>query len=228
MAPSPASPLDQAPGVDSISRWVPPWVELLGMPVWVTGGDGNVVYVNERAEDLFGKSSEGCVGQPCHKIIGGRKPSGAPFCVPECAVRRLASHGREIEPYPLRLPRKNKRDDMVRVVVIVAHRPGDHFDYFVHCIVDDARHERFKKYIDKVVARSPHPSAEELSLEIFQLTRREREILRLLSDDETLHGIAHRLNLSYATVRNHVQHILTKLGVHSILEAVAFYLLVEE
>jgi DNA-binding NarL/FixJ family response regulator len=29
-------------------------------------------------------------------------------------------------------------------------------------------------------------------------------------------------------VRNHVQHILTKLGVHSILEAVAFYLLVEE
>ena len=60
------------------------------------------------------------------------------------------------------------------------------------------------------------------------LSEREREILRLLSNDESLHGIAHRLDLSYATVRNHVQHVLNKLGVHSILEAVAFYLLVEE
>ena len=37
--------------------------------------------------------------------------------------------------------------------------------------------------------------------------------------------IAATLYLSYATVRNHVQHILVKLGVHSIPEAVACHIL---
>ena len=31
--------------------------------------------------------------------------------------------------------------------------------------------------------------------------------------------------MSYYTVRNHVQHVLGKMGVHSTLEAVALYLL---
>jgi two-component system nitrate/nitrite response regulator NarL len=34
--------------------------------------------------------------------------------------------------------------------------------------------------------------------------------------------MAERLHVSPATVRNHVQHILEKLGVHSRLEAAAF------
>ena len=40
-----------------------------------------------------------------------------------------------------------------------------------------------------------------------------------------LYAIAARLHVSHATVRNHVQHILNKFGVHSIMEAVALYLL---
>lgn len=210
---------------------VPSWVALLGMPVWVTGTEGYITHINTRAETLFGVSGDECVGRPCYDIIKGRKPSGAQFCSHSCVVRRLASHGREIEPFPLRIPRNGGRDEHVRVVVIAAHatpqsRPEDLL--YVHCIVDDARHERFKKYLSKVVRRSPHAIGDDLTLDAFQLTQREREILKLLADDETLHGIAHRLNLSYATIRNHVQHILGKLGVHSILEAVAFYLLVED
>ena len=42
-----------------------------------------------------------------------------------------------------------------------------------------------------------------------------------LSYDE----IAEQLGVSYYTVRNHVQHVLGKMGVHSTLEAVALYLL---
>jgi DNA-binding CsgD family transcriptional regulator len=201
---------------------------MLGMPVWVTGGDGNVAYVNDRAQALLDKPASECVGRPCHEVVRGRRPSGAPFCDSKCAVRRLARTGREIEPYPLRLPRSGKRDDLIRVVVIVAHPPDRSPASYVHCVVDDARHVRFKRYLERVVARSPHAGADDLSLDTFHLTHREREILRLLANDETLHGIAHRLNLSYATVRNHVQHVLNKLGVHSILEAVAFYFLVEE
>jgi DNA-binding NarL/FixJ family response regulator len=53
------------------------------------------------------------------------------------------------------------------------------------------------------------------------LTKREREILHLMGEGLTNQGIADRLVLSVHTVRTHVQAILTKLGAHSKLEAVA-------
>lgn len=53
------------------------------------------------------------------------------------------------------------------------------------------------------------------------LTSRERQVLALLADGETKEAIARRLVLSPNTVRNHIQNVLVKLGVHSRLEAVA-------
>ena len=47
----------------------------------------------------------------------------------------------------------------------------------------------------------------------------------LLAQDKNLYEIAEQLGVSYYTVRNHVQHVLGKMGVHSTLEAVALYLL---
>lgn len=45
------------------------------------------------------------------------------------------------------------------------------------------------------------------------LTTREREVLRLLSEGKTTAAIAGELGLSAATVRTHVEHMRTKLGV---------------
>ncbi len=53
------------------------------------------------------------------------------------------------------------------------------------------------------------------------LTRRELEVLELLADGMPNPGIAAHLHISINTVRNHVQNLLTKLGAHSRLEAVA-------
>jgi DNA-binding NarL/FixJ family response regulator len=53
------------------------------------------------------------------------------------------------------------------------------------------------------------------------MTGREREILVLLARGFANTVIAAQLNLSINTVRNYVQAILTKLGAHSKLEAVA-------
>ena len=62
----------------------------------------------------------------------------------------------------------------------------------------------------------------EASLLAEQLTRREREILTLLVRGLSGDEIAARLHISPNTVRSHVQNILSKLGVHSRLEAAAF------
>ena len=53
------------------------------------------------------------------------------------------------------------------------------------------------------------------------LTRREREVLGLLAEGCGNKEIAARLGLRLNTVRNHVQNVLVKLGVHSKLEAVS-------
>ena len=55
-----------------------------------------------------------------------------------------------------------------------------------------------------------------------QLTEREREVLALLVDGASGADIAERLTISTNTVRTHVQSVLTKLQVHSRLEAATF------
>lgn len=53
------------------------------------------------------------------------------------------------------------------------------------------------------------------------LTPRESEVLQLIGAGRSNQQTARELGISVHTVRNHVQHILDKLGAHSQLEAVA-------
>ncbi len=57
-----------------------------------------------------------------------------------------------------------------------------------------------------------------------RLTRREREVLVLLAGGADNEAIAQALVISPQTARTHVQNVLSKLGVHSRLEAASFVL----
>jgi DNA-binding NarL/FixJ family response regulator len=57
-----------------------------------------------------------------------------------------------------------------------------------------------------------------------KLTNREREVLKLLAGGRTQAEIAGTLFISPKTVAGHIQRVLTKLGVHSRAQAVAFAL----
>jgi two-component system nitrate/nitrite response regulator NarL len=54
------------------------------------------------------------------------------------------------------------------------------------------------------------------------LTRREREVLRLLASAVSTSAIAESLGISVATTRGYIQSTFTKLGVHSRVEAVTY------
>jgi two-component system nitrate/nitrite response regulator NarL len=54
------------------------------------------------------------------------------------------------------------------------------------------------------------------------LTGRELQCLELLVEGLDTAAIARKLSVSHATVRTHIQSVLTKLGVHSRLEAASF------
>lgn len=53
-----------------------------------------------------------------------------------------------------------------------------------------------------------------------RLTSREVEVLKSLAKGHNTRKIANQLNISSATVNNHVKHILTKLHAHTRLEAI--------
>jgi two-component system nitrate/nitrite response regulator NarL len=63
---------------------------------------------------------------------------------------------------------------------------------------------------------------EEAILKLFRLTQREREVLAILTDGGDNTTIAGTLVISPRTAKTHIQSVLTKLGVHSRLEAAAF------
>jgi DNA-binding NarL/FixJ family response regulator len=67
-------------------------------------------------------------------------------------------------------------------------------------------------------------SAQEDSADLLmgQLTSREREVLSLLVEGMSGQAMSNQLHISPNTVRTHVQSILTKLQVHSRLEAASF------
>lgn len=67
---------------------------------------------------------------------------------------------------------------------------------------------------------APHQDREWPAV-LKQLTPREREVLGLLAEGMSGRDIAERLFLSRNTVRTHIQNILTKLQVHSRLQAAA-------
>lgn len=81
-------------------------------------------------------------------------------------------------------------------------------------------HSRSHHRVESDTADS-RPSAEGGGDDDGGLTRRELEVIRLMTEGLSNRSIAALLDLQVNTVRNHVQRVLRKLGAHTKLEAVA-------
>lgn len=203
---------------------VPAWVRSLAMPLWVTDSTGNVSFLNARAETLFGRTFAEVAGQSCDVAIGAQTPDGTPGC-PHCRHYYEKHEPAEIEPARMQVPIKTGRPVEVSVVGIEVDGPGG--PLLVHCVVNDARERRLRRFLSGLMLRRSAPADANVARG-WDLTPREREVLSLVADGLSMHEIAAKLNVSYATVRNHMQHVFAKLGVHSILEAVAVWVMEDE
>src|SRR5215213_533707 len=72
------------------------------------------------------------------------------------------------------------------------------------------------------IASQDREEEREARANIEQLTRREREVLQALSEGLSNKEIAETLHMSVDTERTHMMNILSKLGVHSRLQALLF------
>ncbi len=208
---------------------VPSLTTRLGVPVWVTGPDGKVRFVNERAEILLGVSVSECLGKPCYTVVFGTDFTGEPFCKPDCPLMCLVRIGsRQIEPIKLGIAGFTQNVRWVDVLAIPVTGSYGTNTALVHCALDANKSRRIETYLSRLISRRSRAGGVGQVPRGPQLTGREAEILGLLAANETPRSIAERLYLSHATVRNHIQHILSKLGVHSTRAAVAYYLLGRE
>ena len=76
-----------------------------------------------------------------------------------------------------------------------------------------------RRLLDRFIQRPPPSST--TPPELAELTPRELEVLRLIAGGHSNAEIAANLFLSAATVKSHVNHLLTKLGLRDRVQAVA-------
>jgi len=190
--------------------------------------DQQIVFWNAAAERMLGYLADDVIGRPCHEIFHGEPRPGCLQCQPDCPVVRAASHRDAVPTYNLLSRTQDGRTILLNVSVIVpldSERP-----YTAIHLFRDATHQlQYETYVDQILcaaARLPHPQTtlpqDRLhTLAVYApLSPREKEVLNLLVQGRATQKIAQTLGISYATVRNHLQKILNKLGVHSQREAV--------
>ncbi|HEX9794148.1 MAG TPA: LuxR C-terminal-related transcriptional regulator [Planctomycetota bacterium] len=210
---------------------LPPWIHALALPLWVIDPAGRLIHVNQLGEDLLGATAHELHGRECRLVVGAIDACGHAICTQDCVVRRSADSGQPLASRRAQLrgghgPGETAGRWIELVTIPLELTPGAGA-YLVEFALDADRAVQADRYLRAVAARSPGPRAGDPDAAPRPLTPRECQILLLLAQDLDQHAVAHRLHVSYATVRNHVAHLLPKLGVHSIPEAVALHLLGE-
>lgn len=186
---------------------------------------GRISAWNSTAAELFGISEAEAIGVQCHNILQCSADDG--IAVSEnCTIARMAQSNHPLRNFDLRLQTKTGKL-WCNLSTLQVKDPASgtrHTIYIVHPREMRKRLEqalsefvRTQAYIDSnggpMISSRP-------TLVNLPLTVRELEILKHLANGNSTRTIASQLNISSATVNNHIKHILTKLDAHTRLEAI--------
>jgi DNA-binding CsgD family transcriptional regulator len=174
-----------------------------GEAVFAVDADLRVVSWNSAIEELTGVAASDALGQPCWLVLRGQSPSGALLCHRDCSVTRYARKGYPSPRQSMTIATMSGPRSVSVSTVAFRDRMEPHL---LHVLQDG-------KPVGAAPARSQEPPA--------RLTARQHQVLALLAEGVTARGIASRLGLAETTVRNHIRAVLSELGAHSQLEAVA-------
>ena len=197
------------------------WLDKVATPAWVVDVDQRITAINPSAEALFGRDGQELLGTACFDCVRGVGRDGSSICGPDCERLKTLRAGAELEPFLLRRPQA-RSDRAFIVTVLPVEEPLDGRVQLIHLAHDVSRLLRMEQFF-----RSSVPEALESPAPHEVLSPREREILELLSQSYESKRIARELSISYSTVRNHIQRILSKLRVHSVQEAIARHLILD-
>lgn len=190
-----------------------------------------VVFWSEAAEQITGLPASDVLGRPCYEVMQGKDYEANTFCRRNCPTMVAVRRGGNVQNYDLESKTREGKPIWLNMSIIPVRRRRREGPLAVHMFRDVTarrRAERLARETLTTVERFGVEGREQI-LEAMPspapsptLTPRELEVLRLLADGVGTKDMAERLSLSVATVRNHIERILAKLGVHSRLEAVLY------
>jgi len=180
------------------------------------GQDGRIALWNRAAEKLLGYSAREVLGRPCCDVFVGQDERGNRLCYQGCHVMTLVKMGDPVQSFDMCTRTKAGRPIWVNLSTLTLPAGPSGRPLTVHLFRDVTA---TKELLGLVRERMAAPAGDEPMVDV--LTRREVEVLRTLATGAGTRATADKLHVSPATVRNHIQNILGKLGAHSRLEAVA-------
>lgn len=183
---------------------------------FVVGAAGRIVLWNRAAERLLGYAADEVIGRTCCELLTPRNGSNGDErpCMRDRRVTAAISQGQTVSNFDMKARTKAGQSIWLNVSTLALRREGASEALTIHLVRDvTASHEQ---------QRAANESTNGEANGVGVLTPREREVLRLLAGGANTRRAAERLGVSPATVRNHVQNMFGKLGVHSRLQAVAY------
>jgi PAS domain S-box-containing protein len=189
--------------------------------VCAVSGDGRIVLWNRAAEKLLGYTAREVIGRPCCEVFVGRDAAGNRLCYRGCHVMTLVEREEPVQHFEMAVQTKAGKPLWLDISILVVSGARRELTTTVHLFRDVTAAREIEMLVRERLAQvsAPPDGGGDATGE---LTRRELEVLRLLASGANTRAMAERLHVSPATVRNHVQNIFTKLGVHSRLEAAAY------
>lgn len=204
--------------------------------VCVLDAEQRVVFWNRSAQLLLGFAFQEVTGKPGWQVLEGQSDQGdqAQSQIYRAALTALA--GVPVPGFDTCVQAQTGAICWINVSTVGLSDVGEQADAFVIFLFRDVTaRKRQEEFVGQVLdavntlqsgvpaAACPQSTASTSpEADHVDLTEREREVLNLLARGLTTEDIALSLSISPHTARNHIQNILTKLQVHSRLEAVAY------
>jgi PAS domain S-box-containing protein len=190
-----------------------------GDGVFAVGSDGRIAVWNRAAERLLGYTAREVVGKPCCDVFAGRDDEGNRLCYQGCHVMTLVRMGDSVQNFDMRTRKKSGQPVWLNFSLLTLPDGGPAGGMTIHIFRDVTATKELLTLVHEKLAGA---AGDDDRSAASTLTRRELEVLRLLAAGTSTTKMAEHMHVSPATVRNHVQNIASKLGVHSRLEAVAW------
>jgi len=196
--------------------------------VFAVDAGQKIIFWSPSCAQLLGTPCKEALGRRCSQVVRGKDPTGQPFCGGGCCMSRLNQDENAPGTFPLRVQKGDGNELRLLVnIVLVPSRRKDRWTcvHLLHkgeaantldMLEYNTPQTRPSRGRNSENGGRPSPAATSL------LTAREDEILQLLSEGLNVSVMSQLLNVSRVTVRNHLQHIQAKLGVHSQVETVAY------